>query len=179
MYVYYLFPYATEPNQTLLVIIKYFKPKPPSIQLPLDPSEPLNGPSRSSSARSVSRTSRHKSTSRARTIILTRTVEDHDHPHHTHAATRFDLTIARLSIFIEILVYIGLPLLGPIGFVVCSALSSFGAGFSPTVQSLALEFYRKRGGTETGRLYGGLSIVSALWYVLPFSTPYFVWSLGV
>lgn len=148
------------------VVIKYLKPKPPSIRLPVSPSEPLS-PTRPSFSRSISQVSRPVSTSRTRS---TRTVEDHDHPHYNHAVARFDLNVARGSVIIECLVYAVFPFAASAAlFVATGACGSFAAGFNPTVQSLALEFYRKRGGTEAGKLYGAMSVISALWCV-SFST---------
>jgi hypothetical protein len=46
---------------------------------------------------------------------------------------------------------------------------SLGAGFVPTLQSFALELYQRRGGGETGRLFGALTVVHVLGCVHHFS----------
>jgi len=47
-------------------------------------------------------------------------------------------------------------------FTVYTVLDSLAAGYMPAVQSLALGIYASRGGEETGKLFGGLSVVQAL-----------------
>lgn len=78
-------------------------------------------------------------------------------------SSRFDLGLARVSLFIDILSY---ALLGfttsPFVFTLSSILGSMATGFSPAVQSVALELYTQRGGTESGRLFGALSVIQAL-----------------
>lgn len=78
-------------------------------------------------------------------------------------SSRFDLGLARVSLFIDIISY---ALLGfttsPLVFTLSSMLGSMGTGFSPAVQSVALELYTQRGGTESGRLFGALSVIQAL-----------------
>ena len=49
-------------------------------------------------------------------------------------------------------------------FTVYTMLDSLSAGYMPAVQSLALGIYASRGGQETGKLFGGLSVVQALGY---------------
>ena len=39
---------------------------------------------------------------------------------------------------------------------------SFGTSFGPTMQSLALDLYARRGHNDTGSLLGALTVVSAL-----------------
>ncbi len=81
-------------------------------------------------------------------------------------SSRFDLGLARVSLFIDIISY---ALLGfttsPLVFTLSSMLGSMGTGFSPAVQSVALELYTQRGGTESGRLFGALSVIQALRFV--------------
>lgn len=49
-----------------------------------------------------------------------------------------------------------------ITFSLATLMGSVGQGFIPSVQSVALELYSRRGETETGKLFGALSVVSAL-----------------
>lgn len=77
-----------------------------------------------------------------------------------------DLTLSRLSMITEIAVYIIFPFAtAPWGFITTLAINSLGAGFVPAVQALALELYRFRDGAsaESGKLFGALSIVRAVW----------------
>ncbi|CAK5264919.1 unnamed protein product [Mycena citricolor] len=84
---------------------------------------------------------------------------------------RFDLSLARVSMCIEMAGYIGLPFAttGTM-YTVFMVVSSFGGGFGPAVQSTAMELYaRKRGlqgtpahGEGTGRLFGAMSVLQAL-----------------
>ncbi|KAF7338147.1 MFS domain-containing protein [Mycena venus] len=81
-----------------------------------------------------------------------------------HSAS-FDLSLARISLFIEIIAYGAMPLASTgAAFFGFTILSSFGAGFNPAVQSAALELYSKRIGTgvEAGKLFGGMSVIQAL-----------------
>ena len=93
---------------------------------------------------------------------------------------RLDLNTARVSLVIELTAYamMATAKTGTL-FTVYTALGSFGAGFTPAVQSLALGIYAGRGGEETGKLFGGLSVVQALGYALPFICPKCVFSLAV
>lgn len=54
----------------------------------------------------------------------------------------------------------------PITFLTLSIFGSLGSGFSPATQSVMLSLYSRRGGTEFGRLFGALSVIQALSYVL-------------
>lgn len=47
-------------------------------------------------------------------------------------------------------------------FTVYTVVDSLSAGYAPAVQSLALGIYTSRGGEETGKLFGGLSMVQTL-----------------
>ncbi|KAI0062299.1 hypothetical protein BV25DRAFT_1885581 [Artomyces pyxidatus] len=121
----------------------------PAIQLPVAPSEPLDARSPSPAATTASRPS---SRSPGHKTNVTH--------HHTPAV---DLTIARVSLVVQAMSY-AMMIISPSSwsFIAASALGSLGAGFSPTVQSLALELYMQRGGTESGKLFGALSVVQAL-----------------
>ena len=50
-------------------------------------------------------------------------------------------------------------------FTAFTMLGALGSGFSPAVQSVTLGLYTQGGGTESGKLFGALSVVQALWYV--------------
>jgi MFS family permease len=75
----------------------------------------------------------------------------------------FDLNLARASLLIDIASYVLMPL-APTGalFGAAAALHSFGTGFTPAVRSIALELFVRRGGTESGKLFGALSVLQAL-----------------
>jgi len=80
-----------------------------------------------------------------------------------HHSPSFDLNLARVSIFIEMTCYTLLGLAQtPIAFTVFTLIGSFGGGFSPALQSVALELYSRRGEKETGRLFGAMSVLQAL-----------------
>jgi len=76
---------------------------------------------------------------------------------------QFDLQLARVSLVIEVFGYtfMGLAPTG-ITFTLATLIGSVGQGFAPSVQSVALELYNRRGETETGKLFGALAFVSAL-----------------
>ena len=80
---------------------------------------------------------------------------------------RLDLNTARVSLVLEFTSYM-LMASAATGtmFTVFTVVGSLSAGFTPSVQSLALGIYAVRGGEETGKLFGGLSMVQALWYIL-------------
>lgn len=88
-----------------------------------------------------------------------------------HSAA-FDLGLARVSLFVEVVSYT-LMALAPtaLAFTGFSIMASLGAGLNPALQSVSLALYRRRGGTESGKLFGALSVLQALSYV--FSLPVF------
>lgn len=53
-------------------------------------------------------------------------------------------------------------------FALFAMLGSLGSGFSPAVQSAALELYTrkfgKNGSVESGKLFGAMSVLQAVWY---------------
>lgn len=67
----------------------------------------------------------------------------------------------------------------PLAFVGFSVFVSFGGGFGPATQSLALELYNARSrmlghvaeneAAEAGKLFGALSVLQAMAYVITFS----------
>lgn len=78
---------------------------------------------------------------------------------------RLDLNTARVSLVMELASYT-LMATAKTGtmFTAYTVLGSLAAGYTPAVQSLALGIYGSRGGEETGKLFGGLSVVQALGY---------------
>jgi hypothetical protein len=127
------------------VVIKLFQPEPLEIDLPTAPSEtePLLSPAEGTNASSASA---------GRTV--TRKV--------VHSPT-FELVVVRVSIAIEILAYglMGTAATGA-AYVSAGVLAALGAGFSPALQTVALAMYARKGGNETGRLFGALSVVHSL-----------------
>lgn len=115
------------------VAIKLFKPKPKVVEMPLE-TAPLLSPS-------------NQNTPKEREV----------HP------AAFDLGLARISLVLEM---IGFACMGfaltPLTFTLSGMFGSMGAAFSPANQAVALALYTKRGGTETGRLFGALSVLQSL-----------------
>ncbi|KAJ3851635.1 major facilitator superfamily domain-containing protein [Lentinula lateritia] len=127
----------------LPLCIKLFKRKPPKALA--EESEPLI--SSPSSATPLTSDTRSDSPSRL--------MEPH--------SSAFDLGLARISLSVEILSYLLMGLVTtPLAFTLFGMLGALGGGFSPALQSVALEMYTARGGTESGRLFGALSVVQAL-----------------
>ena len=127
----------------LLAAIKILKPKPLILEFPVTPVEttPLLNSSSSSSSTTMNR----------------KTIKREIH------SPLFDLNLARASLLVHIVVYISMGLArSPILFAVSGTLGAFAAGFSPAAQSVALALYAKRGGVETGRLFGALSLIQAI-----------------
>ncbi|KAJ6597071.1 major facilitator superfamily domain-containing protein [Mycena vulgaris] len=84
-----------------------------------------------------------------------------------HSAS-FDLALARGSLVLEVIAYAAMPF-APTGlsFTLFTMLASMGAGFTPAVQSAALELYGQKNGSgsgsvESGKLFGALSVLQAL-----------------
>lgn len=134
--------------------IKYLKPT--SIQLPCTPDEPLRGAVGLSPTRGASSLPDSARTSASEQRLPTR-------------SPAFDLALARVSAGLEATTYVATAIAstGTI-FTLASTISSFGAGFSPAVQALALDIYTNRRAQnrgEVGRLFGALSVLQALGYV--------------
>ncbi|KAF7323180.1 MFS domain-containing protein [Mycena chlorophos] len=75
----------------------------------------------------------------------------------------FDLGLAKISVLIDMFAF-GLMTLATsvLPFLGASILNSFGAGFGPALQSVALELHTRRNGREeAGKLFGAFSIVQA------------------
>ncbi|THU77812.1 MFS general substrate transporter [Dendrothele bispora CBS 962.96] len=78
-------------------------------------------------------------------------------------SSSFDLKIARASLFVEVIAhgFMGFAT-NSVSFLLFGMLGSLGTGFSPAIQSVTVELYNRRGGTESGKLFGALSVVQAL-----------------
>ena len=75
----------------------------------------------------------------------------------------FDLNLARASLLVQIVSYTSMGLArSPILFALSVILAPMGAGFSPAVQSVALALYAKKGGVETGKLFGAISLIQVI-----------------
>ncbi|VDC07437.1 unnamed protein product [Peniophora sp. CBMAI 1063] len=107
----------------------------------------------------------------SRDVSLTRNTESTPliEPSATHASKhrdrglRWDLGLARVSLLFQIssLTIMSLSTRSiTYGLGITSV--ALGAAFVPTAQSFSLELYRRRGGTESGRLFGALNVVSSL-----------------
>lgn len=120
------------------MIIKLVKSRlAPAVQLPVSPNEPLQ-PSSAPAKPAASR------------------------------SLAFDFALARISLGVEVLSYAAIPFAPGAGaYTAFTMLGAFGSGFSPAVQSVALGLYTLRGGTESGRLFGAMSVVQSLWCVAP------------
>jgi len=126
----------------LPLLIKLFKSKPKHIQLPIEPSEPLQPDSTSSPTPSDA------------TIPV---------PVRQSNALAFDLGLARASLIVDIVSYSFLPFAtNPLLFTAFSMLGCFGAGLSPALQSVAMGLYSQQGGKESGKLFGAMSVVQAI-----------------
>jgi len=78
----------------------------------------------------------------------------------------FDLGLARFSLLIDIVCYTAMGMVSsPLLFTGFGVLGALGSGFTPAIQSVALTLYTRRGGTESGKLFGGIAVVQALWWV--------------
>ena len=135
----------------LLVAIKILKPKPLILEFPVTPVETtplLISPSSSPS-----------------TLMNPKTVKREIH------SPLFDLNLARASSLVSLVCYTLMGLVqSSTVFALSGAFHSFGAGFSPAAQSVALALYSKRGGIETGRLFGAMSLIQAIRCVMIYSS---------
>ncbi|EMD38291.1 hypothetical protein CERSUDRAFT_64554 [Gelatoporia subvermispora B] len=128
------------------LVLRLFKPS--AIQLPVAPNEPLDNSS--SSAESTTSSSPEPEPSDVASAIQRR-------------STKFDLNVARVSLFIDAGSYV-IMTIAPTGgiFIIGSLIASFGSGFGPAVQSLALALYTQTGGKETGRLFGAIGVIQTI-----------------
>ena len=75
----------------------------------------------------------------------------------------FDLNLARVSLLVDMVSYISMGLAqSPIVFALSGVFGTMGSGFSPAAQSVALALYAKRGGVETGRLFGAIGLIQVI-----------------
>ncbi|KAF9053900.1 MFS general substrate transporter [Hymenopellis radicata] len=132
----------------LPLVIKFFKARPPA--------EPK---------RSERETEGLLASDEADTVSMSE-LSDHSSSksfHFERHSSAFDLALARVSLVVDMISYLLMALANhPIPFAAASVLGSFGTGFSPSLQSVALELYTQRGGTESGKLFGALSVVQAV-----------------
>ena len=127
----------------IIVAIKILKPKPLVLEFPVTPAEttPLLNSSSSNSS----------------TVMSRKTIKREIH------SPLFDLNLARASLLIHIVSYTSMGLArSPILFALFGTLGSLGSGFSPAVQSVALALYAKKGGVETGKLFGAISLIQVI-----------------
>ncbi|KZP31830.1 MFS general substrate transporter [Athelia psychrophila] len=83
-------------------------------------------------------------------------------PAKPHSA-QFDLNLTRFATFIDLVSYVLMGLAdSALPFTAFTLLGSMGTGFAPGIQAVALALYARRGETETGKLFGALSVVNAL-----------------
>ena len=123
------------------VVIKFFKPKPKNgaISLPNQSSEDLS----------------------RNTVDLEESAAPSRAP---HSSLPFDLALAKISLSIEVISYTALCFAAdPLTFTTLTMSSSFGSGFGPAVSSVALALYTQRGGSESGKLFGAMSVIQSLW----------------
>jgi hypothetical protein len=128
-----------------LAILRFCSPRGPPIQLPTSPNEALNvNTSRSSPAHSRD-------------------------PIHAHTP-KVDLGIAKVSLALQVTFFAFIAISkDAVVFVTAGALGALAMGYPPTVQSLSLELYTRRGGapSESGRLFGAMSVIQTIGYVVP------------
>ncbi|PPQ63642.1 hypothetical protein CVT24_004416 [Panaeolus cyanescens] len=75
----------------------------------------------------------------------------------------FDLKVVKASLILNVAVYCFLGLTrSALAFTIASMIGSFGLGFSPATQSVAITLYTGQGEIEVGRLFGALGVVQAL-----------------
>ncbi|OJA18419.1 hypothetical protein AZE42_06991, partial [Rhizopogon vesiculosus] len=84
-------------------------------------------------------------------------------PSSSHSS-KLDLTIARVSLVVDIITLLVVILTSNGLFFACGAvLQALGSGYVPAVQAFALEVYNRRGGKgEAGKLFGAINVVQAL-----------------
>lgn len=94
------------------------------------------------------------------------TSQTNSHPSSRRHTPAFDMAIAQASLALEVVCF-GLTPFAPSQplFIALTVLAACGSGFGPAIQSLVVELYSRRGGTETGRLFGVLGVVQVIWYV--------------
>ncbi|KIK57642.1 hypothetical protein GYMLUDRAFT_45806 [Collybiopsis luxurians FD-317 M1] len=137
----------------LPLCIRLFKRKP--VRVPASETEPLLSSASNTSPSTSTSSSRVSTASGSRSDSPSRLTEPH--------SSGFDLGLARFSLLVEIIAFILMGVIAhPIAFTTSAMLGSLGSGLSPALQSVALEIYNQRGGAESGRLFGALSVIQAL-----------------
>ncbi|KAG9010331.1 hypothetical protein FRB90_007816 [Tulasnella sp. 427] len=142
----------------LPILTKMLKPK--AVGSALQPSVPNSprAPDETSPLLDQSTREARESASRAKSPEPEFPLPDGQLP--PHVAAKFDVTIARVSLFVELVSELVITLsVGPKSWTTGSTMQSFGAGFAPSLQSLSL-FLTPPG--ENGKLFGSLAVVSAL-----------------
>ncbi|KAH9963743.1 major facilitator superfamily domain-containing protein [Russula dissimulans] len=122
----------------LPAVLQLFASRSRPVQLPTSPNEPLNAGS----------SSQPPASSRD--------------PVHVPAV---DLGIARVSLALQAMSFAFMATSKDAGkFVAASALGALASGYYPTVHSLSLELYTRRGGapSEAGRLFGATSVIQTI-----------------
>ncbi|KAF9258534.1 MFS general substrate transporter [Marasmius fiardii PR-910] len=77
--------------------------------------------------------------------------------------SRLDLRLARISLGLMIISYVGLCLdVTSFSFIIYTMIEALGAGYGPAIQSVALSLYGRKSDGETGRFFSALSILQAL-----------------
>lgn len=78
----------------------------------------------------------------------------------------FDLWLAQASLAVEVVGLAGFAVVTTAPpFIILSLAMSLGSGFEAAMRSFILSLYTRQGGTESGRLFGALSLFSSVWYV--------------
>lgn len=86
-------------------------------------------------------------------------------PIHSEAhSSSFDLKVAKYSIALDFIAFAGMGLAtNSLAFSCFGILGSFGIGFSPAAEAIILALFLRRGDTETGKLFGAIGLVQAIW----------------
>jgi len=78
---------------------------------------------------------------------------------------KVDLGIAKVSLVLQATFFVLIAVSkDAVVFVTMGALGALAMGYPPTVQSLSLELYTRRGGapSESGRLFGAMSVIQTI-----------------
>jgi len=112
----------------------------------------------------VQRRSRVQATPTETSALLEDTGENHSNrPVKIVELPSFDLNLARCSLLVEVVSYFLMAVAqNAYQFTIFAIVGSFGLGFNPAMQSVTLAMYTRQGGTESGRLFGALSVVQAI-----------------
>ena len=144
--------------ESTIVAIKLFKRKPVLAQGPVKP-QPNPPPSPSPI---TTRETQPLLMSNSQTTSGTQSSKTHKNL--DLDSSHFDLILARVSLLVDLASFVVLVLVQTaFAFTLAAVVAAFGSGFHPAMQSVALGLYKRRGGTENGKLFGALSVVQALW----------------